>query len=175
MINGYARKKTTGITTISFYSSSKRTPNWKLLQLAKLLLGLLLLNISKRTEVLGTGIRNETFVFLCWLINNSNKKGPGRFVQPVLGMGTPTAGGKWALQNFLSLSVTEPQNCRICWAGKHPGGSLSPTPSLVQDHLQETHHVSKNIVQTFLELCQAYWCDHFPGETVPVFHTMTDS
>lgn len=33
---------------------------------------------------------------------------------------------------------------------------------------QKTGHVSENIVQMFLELCKAWYCDYFPVEPVPV-------
>lgn len=35
---------------------------------------------------------------------------------------------------------------------------------------QQSEHVPESIVQTLLELCHAWHCDHFPGEPVLVFN-----
>lgn len=35
-------------------------------------------------------------------------------------------------------------------------------------HPQESHHVPRSIVQSLLELCRAWCCDHFPAASVPV-------
>ncbi|KAM4793343.1 uncharacterized protein ACIQIH_013099 isoform 1-T2 [Cyanocitta cristata] len=52
--------------------------------------------------------------------------------------------------------------------GRDPQRSPSATPGPAQHHLQEPHHVPESIVQTLLELCHAWGCEHFPGEPVPV-------
>lgn len=33
---------------------------------------------------------------------------------------------------------------------------------------QQSHHVPEIIVQILFVLCQSWYCDHFPGESVPV-------
>lgn len=33
---------------------------------------------------------------------------------------------------------------------------------------QKSHHIPENVFQMLLELCQAWHCDHFPEEPVPV-------
>lgn len=33
---------------------------------------------------------------------------------------------------------------------------------------QESHHMSEGIVQVLLELCQAWYCDYFFGQPVPM-------
>ncbi|KAJ7395422.1 hypothetical protein BTVI_155053 [Pitangus sulphuratus] len=35
-------------------------------------------------------------------------------------------------------------------------------------HSQESHHVPKSIIQMLLELCQSWYHDHFPRETLSV-------
>lgn len=78
---------------------AKKTKNHKKhqsLQLAKVLSGLLKLMSSKKTEVLGGGIRREQDI--CWLVNNCKRDGRGRIVQELLGMGSSTIGGKGTLQ-----------------------------------------------------------------------------
>ncbi|XP_051655216.1 uncharacterized protein LOC127476367 [Manacus candei] len=47
--------------------------------------------------------------------------------------------------------------------GRDPQGSSSPALSP-----QESHSVLESVVQTLPELSQSWYCDHFPGEPVPV-------
>jgi len=58
-------------------------------------------------------------------------------------------------------------NQRISQVGRHPKGSLSPTPGSTEDH-PKSYHMTESIVQTLLEIQQAQYHDHCPGEPVLV-------
>lgn len=63
-------------------------------------------------------------------------------------------------------STIDSQNHRICWVGRDPSGSSSPTPGPAQDTPKVTPcawaALSRRLTQTGLVLC------HFPGKPVPV-------
>lgn len=119
MINGYAGKKTTCITTTSFtllffwQKNQKTTKKQQSLQLAKVLSGLLKLMSSKKTEVLGRGIRREQDI--CWLVKNYKRDGRGRIVQELSGMGSSTIGGKGTLQKDESWLW---EGLEVCQSGR---------------------------------------------------------